>query len=128
MYTSDFFKILDWILHIILLITGEIWSKASNLTCLLLVNVFAEVPQVNAEALNIKSYHLRQKHCQGSAEAKFIFIQLPQHFICCGKKHWNLRAVPRVVVLFFLIGNHSMQGWTATIRHGVTRTKKHKNN
>ena len=27
---------------------------------------------------------------------------------------------------FFLIGIHSMQGWTATTRHGVTRKKAQK--
>ena len=58
----------------ILLILGEIWSKASNLTSLLLVDAFAEAVQVNAEALNIKSYQPLQKHCRGSAEAKCIFI------------------------------------------------------
>ena len=68
------FKILNWIVHIILLIIGEIWSKASNLTSLLLVDVFAEVAQVNAKALNIKSYQPQQKHCRGSAEAKCIFF------------------------------------------------------
>ena len=54
----------------ILLILGEIWSKGSNLTSLLLVDVFAVVAQVNAEALNIKPYQPWQKRCQGSAEAK----------------------------------------------------------
>ena len=29
-------------------------------------------------------------------------------------------------IFFFLIGIHSMQGWTATTRHGVTRKKKRK--
>ena len=47
------FKILNRIVHIILLIHGEIWSKASNLASLLLVDVFAEVAQVNVEDLNI---------------------------------------------------------------------------
>ena len=41
------------IVHIILLNLGEIWSKESNLTSLLLVEVFAEVAEVNVEALNI---------------------------------------------------------------------------
>ena len=61
-------------MHIILLILGEIWSKASNLTSLLLIDVFAKVAQVNAEALNTKSYQPRQKYYQGSSEAKCIFI------------------------------------------------------
>ena len=30
------------------------------------------------------------------------------------------------LVIFFLIGIHSVQGLTATTRHGVTRKKKHK--
>ena len=55
-------------MHIILLILGEIWSKGSNLTSLRLVDVFAEDAEVNAEALNIKSYQP-----QRSAEAKCIF-------------------------------------------------------
>ena len=76
----------------ILLILGKIWSKGSNLTSLPLVNVFAEVPEVNTEALNIKSYQPRQKHCRGSAEAECIFIKLPRHFICRGKKCSNSRA------------------------------------
>ena len=73
MYTSDLVKFRIG-LYTILLILGEIWSKGSNLTSLLLIDVFAEVAQVNAEALNIKFYQLRQKHCRGSAEAKCIFI------------------------------------------------------
>ena len=56
--------------HIILLILGEIWSKGSNFTSLLLVEVFAEVAEVNTEALNIKSHQPQQKHCRGKAEAK----------------------------------------------------------
>ena len=35
------------------------------------------------------------------------------------KKSWTL-------VIFFLIGVHSMQGWTATTRHGVTRKEAQK--
>ena len=53
---------------------GEIWSKGSNLTSLLLSEVFAEVAGVNTEALNVKSCQPWQKHCQGKAEAKCIFI------------------------------------------------------
>ena len=48
---------MNWTVHIILLILGEIWNKASNLTSLLLIIIFA---QVNAEALNIKSCQPRQ--------------------------------------------------------------------
>ena len=96
------FKSLNWIVHMILFILGKIWSKGSNLTSLPLVNIFTDV---NAEALNIKSYRgnnmkihfasalLRQCFCRGSAEAKYIFILLPRHFICRGKKCWNSRAV-----------------------------------
>ena len=58
------FKSLNWIVHVILLILGEIWSKGSNLTILCLVDVFAEVAEVNAEAFNIKSYQPRQKNCR----------------------------------------------------------------
>ena len=54
MYTSDLLKF--WIVHITLLILGEIWIKASNLTSLLLIDVFVKVAQGNVEALNIKSY------------------------------------------------------------------------
>ena len=57
-----------------ILILGEIWSKGSNFTSLLLVEIFAEVAEVNTEALNIKSCQPRQKHCRGKAEAKCIFI------------------------------------------------------
>ena len=73
MYTSDLVKFRIE-LYAILLILGEIWSKGSNLTSLLLIDVFGEVAQVNAEALNIKSYQPRQKHCRGNAEAKCFFI------------------------------------------------------
>ena len=59
--------------HIILLILGEIWSKESNFTKLL-VEVFVEVAEVNAEALNIKPCQSLQKHCGGNVEAKYIFI------------------------------------------------------
>ena len=57
-----------------LLIPGEIWSKGSNLTSLLLVEAFAEVAKVNVETLNIKSCQPQQKHCWGKAKAKWIFI------------------------------------------------------
>ena len=30
------------------------------------------------------------------------------------------------IYIFFLIGIHSMQGWTATTRHGVTRKRSTK--
>ena len=73
------------IVHIIILILGEIWSKGSNLTSLLLVNVFADIAEVNFKALKIKSYQPSQKHCQGSAEAKCIFILLPRNFISDAK-------------------------------------------
>ena len=62
------------IVHIILRILGEILSKESNFTSLLLVEVFAEVDKVNTEALNIKYCQPRQKHCQEKAEAKCFFI------------------------------------------------------
>ena len=51
----------------------QVYFIPNKLTSLLPVDVFAEVDQVNAEALNIKSYQPRQKHCRGSAEAKRIF-------------------------------------------------------
>ena len=96
MYTSDLVKF--WIeLYTILLILGEIWSKGSNLTSLLLVDVFAEVAQVNAEALNIKSHQPWQKHFPWSAGAKCIFIKLPRHLICRGKKCWKSRAVKQEI-------------------------------
>ena len=34
-------------------------------------------------------------------------------------------ALP-LLLLFFLIGIHSMQGWSVTTRHGVKRKKKYK--
>ena len=61
------------IVHITLLILGEIWSKWSNFTSLLLVEVCGEVAEVNTKALNIKSCQPRQKHCRGKAKAKCIF-------------------------------------------------------
>ena len=61
-------------------------GKGSNLKSLLLVELFAEVAEVNTEALNIKSCQPRQKHCRGKAEAKCVFKELPRHFICHGKK------------------------------------------
>ena len=80
------------IVHIILLILGELWSKESNFTSLLLVKVFVGVADVNTKALNIKFCRPQQKHCWGKANAKCIFIKLPWHFICHSKKCWNLRA------------------------------------
>ena len=94
MYTSDLLKV--WIelytLYLLFLVKYGVKGATLQVYFLSMFSVFAEVAQVNAEALNIKSYQPRQKHCRGSAEAKFIFIWLPQHFICCGKKYWNSRA------------------------------------
>ena len=64
---------MNWIVHIILLVLGEMWSKASNLTSLLLVDVFAEVAQANAESLNIKSYQPRQKTLPRKGWGKMYF-------------------------------------------------------
>ena len=41
------------IVHIIILIPGEMWSKGNNCTNLLLVEVFVKVAEVDNEALNI---------------------------------------------------------------------------
>ena len=62
------------IVHIIILIPGEMWSKGNNCTNLLLVEVFVKVAEVDNEALNIKSFQPRRKHGRGKAEAKCIFI------------------------------------------------------
>ena len=94
---------MNWVVHIILLILGEIWSKRSNLTSLLVVDIFVKIAKVNAKALNIKSYQLQQGHCRGSAKAKSIFIKLPQHFIWCDKKCWNLRAALKVHITIFVM-------------------------
>ena len=57
-------------------------GKGSNLKSLLLVEVFAEVAEVNTEEF----LPALAKHCEGKAEGKRVFIKLPQHFICRGKK------------------------------------------
>ena len=50
-------------------------GKGSNLKSLLLVEVFAEVAEINTEALDTKSCQpQKQKHCRGKAEAKWILI------------------------------------------------------
>ena len=59
------------------------YGEGSNLTSLLLVEVFAEVAEVNTKALNIKSCQPRQKHCRGKAEVNvfsysYLGILLPQ--------------------------------------------------
>ena len=45
----------------ILLILGEISSKGSNLKSLSLIDVFAELAEVNTKALNIKNYECREE-------------------------------------------------------------------
>ena len=45
-----------------------------NVLYFIVLYFFAEAAQVNAKALNMKSYQPQQKHYQGSAEAKCIFI------------------------------------------------------
>ena len=61
------------IVHIILLILGEIWSKGSNFTSLLLVEVFAEVVEVNIEAANIKSCQPRKKNIAEEKPKQNVF-------------------------------------------------------
>ena len=39
---------------------------------------------------------------------------------------WTSTKVIPIFFFFFLIGIHSMQGWTATTRHGVTRKEAEK--
>ena len=47
------------------------------------------------------------------------------HFL---KKTVKFRCatIAHLIVIFFLIGIHSMQGWTATTSHGVTRKEAQK--
>ena len=45
-------------------------EQRTSLTSLILIEVFAEITEVNTEALNIKSCQPRQKHYRGKAEAK----------------------------------------------------------
>ena len=83
---------------------------------LLLVEAFAEVVNVNTEALNIKSCQPRQKHCRRKAEAKCIFIELPRHFICRGKKCWNSRAAifhswEYLLNLNYIVYLQHLNGW-----------------
>ena len=37
---------------------------------------------------------------------------------------WKQYLWTQKTAMFFLIGVHSMQGWTATMRHGVTRKRR----
>ena len=38
----------------------------------------------------------------------------------------SIESLPHVIFFFFLTGIHSMQGWTATSRHGVTKKEAQK--
>ena len=74
MYTSDLLKV--WIelytLYLLFLVKYGVKGATLQVYFLSMFSVFAEVAQVNAEALNIKSYQPRQKHCRGSAEANLF--------------------------------------------------------
>ena len=37
-----------------------------------------------------------------------------------------LKVIPEILIALFQIGIHSIQGWTVTKRHGVTRKKTEK--
>ena len=67
---------MNCIAHIILLILGEIWSKRSNLKSLILVDVFAEVAEVNAEA----TAKTLLRKCQGKMYFRIVTstFYLPQ--------------------------------------------------
>ena len=59
---------MNWIVHVILLFLGKLWSKGSNLTSLPLVNVFAEVHDIlfaaakGAEIRGLKSLLTQGTH------------------------------------------------------------------
>ena len=68
-----------------LLILGEIWSKWSSLTSLLLIEVFAEVAEVNAEALNIKACQHQQKLSKKSQGKMHFHIVTLAFYLPCQK-------------------------------------------
>ena len=68
-----------------LLILGEIWSKWSSLTSLLLIEVFAEVAEVNAEALNIKACQCQQKLSRKSQGKMHFHIVTLAFYLPCQK-------------------------------------------
>ena len=77
------------IVQIILLILSDICSKRSNLTTLqplLPVDVFSEVAEVNADALNIKPYQPRQNIAE-EVPRQNVFS-----YSYIGKKCWNSRV------------------------------------
>ena len=58
-----------------------------------------------------------------------MFIGIPETVLVTsisGVKCFHLCKYDLTLYLFFLIGIHSMQGWTATTRHGVTEKKSRK--
>ena len=69
-----------------LLILGEIWSKWSSLASLLLIEVFAEVAEVNAdEALNIKACQRQQKLSRKSQGKMHFHIVTLAFYLPCQK-------------------------------------------
>ena len=77
---------------------------------LLLVEAFAEVVNVNTEALNIKSCQPRQKHCRRKAEAKCIFTSafyLPRQkmlkFEGCNFSQLRILAKPKLYCLLITL-------------------------
>ena len=68
-----------------LLILGKIWSKWSSLTSLLLIEVFAEVAEVNAEALNIKACQHQQKLSRKSQGKMHFHIVTLAFYLPCQK-------------------------------------------
>ena len=58
-------------------------------------------------------FHLSQGKQSMIISNKHSIYELPHEFVCC-------------CCCFFLIGIHSMQGWTATTGHGITRKRNTK--
>ena len=93
-------------------------------------------PCIIGLALKIAKTKIRKKtHFRGRVLQGFLEITIPKRYRSsnhrCSTKRLLLKSSPYLqknmwvsfLIFFFFIGIHSMQGWTATRRHGVTRKR-----
>ena len=82
--------------------------------------------------LNCSSQFLTIKWQSATRKHLFLFLQEERSSIRKLKNASGLTSfsatttsiyLPKPVLTFFLIGIHSMKGWTATLRYGVTRKR-----
>ena len=85
----------------------------------------SEIPNLCLTAKIGNFWLTLDNHCFVFKILKFLWFYLIQKLqnLWCHHRNYYKFEVALLIAPFFMIGIHSMQGWTATTRHGFTRKR-----